>query len=190
MILIQPDIVKSSLLSRAQEEFTVHWGKRALFPGEICTYQSQKWEARTKLPGKYPKSSPAAPLVTCPSDSLCCMSNLPQRNSFGNKSLPAAVTCLMVASACKRFDMSVSPEGSARPLNASARGHLWQTLFPGKWIQSKDSLCKWGNKKFWRLHNIGVKGRVFSVPQHQNGLGLVYCQQTQINSPLAEPRPK
>lgn len=108
MILIQPDIVKSSLLSRAQEEFTAHWGKRALFPGEICTYQSQKWKAETKLSGKHPKPTPAAALVTCPSDSLCCMSNLPQRNSSENKSLPAAVTCLMVASACKRFDMSVS----------------------------------------------------------------------------------
>lgn len=108
MILIQPDIVKSSLLSWAQEEFTVHWGKRALFPGEICTYQSRKWKAGTKLSGKHPKSTPAAPLVTCPSNSLCCMSNMPQRNSFGNKSLPAAVPCLMVASACKRFDMSVS----------------------------------------------------------------------------------
>lgn len=138
MILIQPDIVKSSLLSRAQEEFTVHWGKRALFPGQICTYQSRK------LSGKYPKPTPAAPLVTCPSDSLCCMSNLPQRNSSGNKSLPAAVTCLMVASAWKRFDMSVSQvhRELCQAAKCLCKQPPRQTLLPGKGIQSKDSLYK------------------------------------------------
>lgn len=62
MILIQRDIVKSSLLSLAPEELTVHRGERALFPGEICTYQSRKRRAGTKPSEKPPES--AAPVGT------------------------------------------------------------------------------------------------------------------------------
>lgn len=51
-------------------------------------------------------------------------------------------------------------------------------------------VCNWGNKKFWRHQNIEAKGRAFHVPDYRNDLEFVYCQQIQINSPLAEWRPK
>lgn len=147
MILIQPDIVKSSLLSWAQEEFTVHWGKRALFPGEICTYQSQEWKAGAKLSGKHPKSSCTSGYL--PQWQLVLHEQSASDNSFGNKSLPAAVTCLMVASACKRFDMSVSQVH--RELCQAAKCLCKRppmANIAGKQIQSKDSLCKWGTRNF------------------------------------------
>jgi len=73
MILIQLDIVKSSLLSLAQEEFTVLWGERALFPGETCTYQSTKLKVGTKPP----KSTPACTSGCMPEKTACAALAVP-----------------------------------------------------------------------------------------------------------------
>lgn len=54
-------------ISPAQEELTVLWDKRALLPGEICTYQYIKLKAGVKLSGKPPK-----PTTTCTSCSVPC----------------------------------------------------------------------------------------------------------------------